>query len=269
MSLWLIANTVARDAVDILVTNGSGTEASEAQSQGVDIIKGGPRSFKWTHPVEASGNRITYWSKRENLNFRFCVLVDAKRQEGRVVRVRFYKEFFDTPVTVTERTIGSPYIGISGADYVIHHTSTLPILDADGIMLELSGLASESRDLRQVYFDLGLEFAKQSGGVQFERVPVWSPAVAHGGHHYKLHAIGRFTVGPMTRAVVDAYNDVPKHDPVFFYDDTGEAGYGDYLPHKLWHCVILSDDVEVDYTDGDGELLFINFEVGLLKSGSG
>lgn len=264
MGLWLLANTVGRDAAEIRVTDNTNVEVAASEAEGIDVIRGGPRSLKWTQSG-TNQRRIAYVNKSGLGTATHCVIVDAALHEGKVLHVYGWDDYAASG-SAMHGAAPTPLIGIDQRDWAFELTTSFPDAEAFGVSFGISD--TYSKTVRQIYFCDGLEFDHASA-VQFQRVPVHASAVPHCGNFYKIHATATMTVGPVTRADIDTYYALPKEDPVFFYDDTGGSDYGDHILHKLWHCIIAGEQVVVDYNDNDEEMLFIALELSILKHGNG
>lgn len=265
MGLWLLTNTASRDSTKIIATNASNGAVGAAERRGVDCIRGGPRFLKWTQ--SGSADRIVgYVNKTVPMDATHMVMVDAALHEEATTReIRQYSAYPGTYSAITADFAGE--CGVDGRDCVRVLTQQT---GNEGLAVLIAG--TYAKTLRQLYFCQGLEF-KEASQVSFTKVAAWNAPTLYEGHAYKLHGRASFTAGPLTRSQAETYRNLPKHDPVFFYDDSGTTNRGDHIPHKLWHCIILSEAVVVNYAecaeDEGQDMVFISFEVGILKTGVG
>lgn len=266
MGLWLLANTVGRDAAELRYTNSSNTEQPATN---LDNLRGGPRSLKFDQGALAT-RRYVYLNKAGGLAASHMVVANAAALEGLATSIMSWDAYpgsltsystYDAPASFSE-----PTYGIDGSDWVWAHGVGVSNRQAFGFQVATGGTGI---DLLKIYFCQGMEFDYAAGTVQFQRVPVHAQAVQHCGNFYKLHATASLTLGPITRAGLDTYYGIPKDDPVFLFDDTGGEDYGDHIPHKLWHCVIMGEESVVEYSDNSEELIFVSIEIGILKHGNG
>lgn len=264
MGLWLLANTVGRDAAELRLTNNGNGPVGASESVGIDVLRGGPRSLKWVQTGGTDARKFAYINKSGLGAATHCVVVDAAAHGGANVDVIGWEDY-TSDSTVMHGAAMTPLVGIDGSDWVFELTTEFTAAEAYGITFP----AGYEKTVRQVYFCNGLEFSQSVGPVPFTRVPVHAPAVQHCGNFYKLHATAALTLGPVTRAKMDKFYSLPLHEPVFLYDDTGEGDVGDHLPQRLWHCILMGNDSTVPYQDNTSELLFIDLDLGILKHGNG
>lgn len=224
------------------------------------MLRGGPRSLKWKQTGGTDARRFAYIDKAGQGAATHCVVVDAAAHGSANVDVIGWEDYTSDSSTMHGAAM-TPLVGIGGRDWVFELTTEFPTAEAYGITFP----GGYAKTVRQVYFSKGLEFDHAVGPVQFTRVPVHAPAVQHCGNFYKLHATASLTLGPITRAKLDAFNALPLHDPIFVYDDTGVEAYGDHIPHRLWHVIVTGQDSVVNYNDNAAELIFLTLEVGILK----
>lgn len=263
MGLWLLANTVARDAAEIRVTDNTNVQVADSEAEGIGVIRGGPRSLKWTQSG-TDARRIVYVNRSGLGTATHCVIVDAVLHEGETIHVWGWDDYAASG-SAMHGAAPTPLVGIDQTDWVFELTTSFPDAEAFGVNFP----SGYEKTVRQIYFCNGLDFDHAVGPVQFTRVPVHSPAVQHCGHYFKLHATASITLGPITRAKLETFNSLPLHDVVFLYDDTGSSEEGDHIPHKLWQCIVIGQESTVAYQDNTSELLFLDLELGLLKHGDG
>lgn len=252
MSIWLLANTVGVLAPETRVTDASNVKVPEAESRGIDVIRGGPRSLKWRQSG-VSARRIWYVNKWRDFKADFCVWVGARHRAGTIYNIRRSNGDYSNMVTVKSGVVNGPYSGMAGEDLVFQ----FPEESAAMFGLETGG----GVEMRQLYFGKSLEFERvpPQSVVQFQPVPVWAPAVRHAGNYYKLHATSQITFVVDDDLLV-SYQRLPKDDPVFLWDPSG-----DHIRHRLWHCLVSQEQV----VRLDDNLNTLTLDVNILKHGDG
>lgn len=256
MSIWLLPNTAGHAAALIEATDTSGT--SESDQSKVGCIRGGPRHLKWTSEEATAAARLAYVESTNGLTADFCVIVDAADHNGKAISIRYATTYPGTTVEIDSDTL-STYVGSGGTDYVNQFSKES---SREAFILEFSA-TDYQKTARQVYFCEGLEFvdlAERSVTTR-QRVSVNAPAIEFHGHYYKLWGRVELTLSQVPRADLDTYLELPKYDPVFFYDDSGSSSIGNTIDEKLWHALILEDQVK-DIGDDIHEIKFV---LGILR----
>lgn len=266
MGLWLLCNTASDEAADFRITDTSDVELSAGESEGLDNLRGGHRGLKFRYDV-ADASRFVYTRNAGGgiTTPTHVVIADSAVALGpdkdlSLLEWEDYPGSFGTVASYTgfEETL----IGIDGRDWVGAWDSIL-IGNPESVGIQLDG--GTAADMGKLYICAGQEFRFRAGSLVFTKVPVWAEAVRCAGNWFKLYGQAKFGVIGLSRANVADYLALPKNDAVFFYDDTGGDDYGDFLPHKLWHSVILEDVVTQYFDDFYG----IDFSIGILKAGNG
>lgn len=263
MGLWLLCNTASEEAADFRLTDDSDVELTAGESEGLDNLRGGHRGLRFTYDV-ADTNRFVYTRITSGMTTpTHVVIADADDAlGGKELSLLEWETYPGSMGTVASYTpFGETLIGVDGGDWVgVWDSVLIDPPEALGIALE-GGAAA---DIGKLYICAGQEF-NYTSGVDFTRMPVWAPSVLHKGHYYKLYGQARFSATKVTSSELESYLQLPTNDPVFFYDDTGSTGYGNLIPHKLWHCLILRESI----AQGFDNLYQVTFDIGILKHGVG
>lgn len=259
MGLWLLANTAGYEAADLRLTDGWGTDITGSEENGLQNVRGGHRGLKFKK-TETTAREIIYVNKSGLSAPTHIVVTDAESLDGLWMVVDGYESYPTLRLTSDHLvTFSETLVGIDGTDWC-RAISFNNSYEAVGLWFRTVSTATVGK----VYFSAGLEFTAATQPI-FSKVPVWAPAERHGQHAYKLHAKARITLQNVSREMLNDYFALPKDDPIFLYDDTGGDTYGNRIPEKLWHCLILAEQVQQRFDD----LYAISLELGILKHGSG
>lgn len=252
MALILITNQASRDSVELVVTDTA--DAAESYTD-IDVLRGGPRYLNWTS-IATTAKRFVYVNKSDGLTADYIVVTRMDRHTSKNVKVYSWDTYSGSRDTAIfdDAAFSETLIGIESQDWCFAFGSEATTKSGLGLSLEST---AATKTLSQVYFGVGLSFSNISerGDLKFQRVPIHDKPMKHEGHYYRLYGIAEFTVTEVTSADLDTYYDLPKDDPVFFYDSSGN-----FIEDKLWHCVILEEQVTVVHD----ELNEIRFRVGIL-----
>lgn len=262
MSLWLLANTVGRASAQIVASDTSDVAISDQSKVG--IVRGGPRHLKWTSDHATAARRIAYVEKGGSLVADFCVVVDAKAHDGSNLKVIEFTAYGGTESNLDSRTLGtSDYVGIGRQDFVYKFSSKQS--SKQGFAVEFGG-TSYRKTARQVFFAEGIEFSEHPDGSQItvQPVSIHEQAFTFKGHPYHLYAQASIVFTNVTRATLDAYQQLKQNhpEPMFLYDSSGTASIGNAIEHKLWHCVI-DEDV---FTPINDDAFNVEMTLGILRS---
>lgn len=261
MGLWLLANTVSRDAAELRLTDTSHVEIPSPEADDIDNIRGGPRHLGYTRAAAVT-RHLNYVNTGGGLAATHLVVTEADALSGLTVNVNSWSDYSATSANhFSSVSFGEPLIGIDGTDWC-RALGSLTAKEAFGISPGVGGAAVR---LGKVYFCAGQEFLYRAGNLEFSKLPAWAPAVLFNNNWWKLHGTAEFALSNLTAADVDAYLALPRKDAVFFYDDTGAADSGNFLPHKLWHAIIL-DEVITEVFD---DFYLLQLRIGILKHGDG
>lgn len=264
MGLWLLANTFGYEAAEMRFTNFDSIDHADDADDGgmMESARGGPRSLGIPIDLPGGNNRLLSYV---NTNNSFTppthfVGVDFTTQLDATFKLLEWNDTLSGYNEIYEQApFEGPLVGIDYSDFVVAFVPSAPI---GAYSVKLS---SGTYTARQLYLCAGLEFEAQGPSLEFQKTPVTDPAVYHKGNWWKLYGVAHFAVTNVDAELRDAYQALPKDDAVFFYDDTGGDDYGDFIPHKLWHCLILEEQITQAFDD----LYQIDFTVGLLKHGDG
>lgn len=258
MSLWILANTVSQAAADFRITDVSNVEQVDP---GLNNLRGGPRTWKVAQEGSLT-HQYVYVNKAGGLEATHAVIAGASGLAGANIYARSWATYTGSS-TIHEfyAPFSEDTYGIDGSDFVIP-LGAVSGKDAFGLTVTTS---TDTVNFLKLYFCQGLEFPYAQPVLLFRKTPVWAPAVRHDRNYYKLHGEASITLLNCTRAMVDSFLELPMLDPVFLYDETGGSDYGDFLPEKLWHCIIRSYLVSAQRDD----LNAISLQVGILKHGVG
>lgn len=260
MSIWLLANTVGQECAQIVATDTS--DAATSSQDKVGVIKGGQRHLKWTSDHATAARRVAYVDKTSNLTADFCVVTDAVAHNGKNLKIIEFTTYPGTETNLFNATLaGTDFIGSGAQDFVYKFPTQQT--SKQGFAVEF-GSTDYQKTARQVYFSQGLEFPDMPGNyeIELQRVSIHEPPAEHYGQRYKLWALATLAASEVTKAQLQTYIQLWKEDPVFFYDTSGTAQIGNAIEEKLWHCIILQEQITPVHDDSHR----IDWTLGLLRS---
>ena len=252
MSLHLIANTVGDAASGMQVVTNSHVAATKT---GVENLKGGPRFLGFTTSVDR--RRVAYVNTRGGLEANFMVAVGMDAHDMKEINVLAYSTWTSTASSIfSTASFGETLVGPFARDWVVPLGAQT---NKQAFALHFA-TGSYPKTLKKLYFGQSLEFpyVDERSPLRFRRMPVWGSQVRYRDTYYRLWGEAELAVTNVTDAMKNAYYSLPMDDPVFFYDDSENSRY---LPHKLWHCIIIAEDI-IQRADNAFDM---TFKLGLLE----
>ena len=237
MSLIVLANTVGRDAARMLVTDTSNTDSGSGYYATVTKAKSGPRY--WKTALTTGAHRIVYINKTNKLSFDYAVIARAKWHDSYDINILSFTTYPGTADTLSTITMAD-YVGPYSCDYVYSRGSVLEDREAVGIEYADTGY---TKYFSQIFFCQSLTFEHAQPRMDFQLAPYMARPVRAFDNYWYLYATASFTLTNVTTSELDTWWSLPLSYGFFLYDDSGTATVGDFIEHKLWHCILLSEQV--------------------------
>lgn len=249
MSIKLLANTVWRDAVNLVAATSSGGPFTTVAADSLNAIAAaeGHRGLIWKS-TDATTKALMYINPAGNLTADACVLVRADYALTHNIYLRYWSTL-RTPwsTAATETGFSQSLMGPRAQDYVWEFTQVAN-QKAWGIEFEDGAGGAWTEKAGKVYFCQAFTFGglPEDGAIaQFS--PAWR-SMPYGKEVYLVEMAGVFRFTDLTQSDVDSFHALTGlpdlKQPVFLYDSGATI-----IAAKLWHCVIPNISIEQDQND--------------------